>query len=107
MNVAKINSLCAFLCRVANKHPSVLVCRDVTLLNQRELSFQAVTAGDGWVAAATSLRNVRLFTVGGVQCLTFTLPGPVVCLTAHRQRLMAVYHAGMGKLTLTFMAESG
>ncbi|XP_076442996.1 WD repeat and HMG-box DNA-binding protein 1-like [Babylonia areolata] len=58
--------------------------------------IRAVAAGEGWVAAVTSCRNVRLFTVGGVQLSTFTLPGPVVCLTGHRQRLMAIYHAGMG-----------
>ncbi|KAK7103194.1 WD repeat and HMG-box DNA-binding protein 1-like [Littorina saxatilis] len=59
-------------------------------------TVQAVTAGEGWIAAATSSRMVRIFTVAGVQRSTFTLPGPVVCLTAHRQHLMAVYHAGMG-----------
>ena len=70
----------------------------VTLPSQLEFSLQAVTAGEGWVAVATSSRNVRLFTVGGVQHSAFSLPGPVVCLAAHRQRLMAIYHAGMGKL---------
>ena len=70
----------------------------VALPSQLEFSLQAVTAGEGWVAVATSSRNVRLFTVGGVQRSAFSLPGPVVCLAAHRQRLMAVYHAGMGKL---------
>ena len=70
----------------------------VTLPSQLEFSLQAVTAGEGWVAVATSSRNVRLFTVGGVQRSAFSLPGPVVCLAAHRQRLMAIYHAGMGKL---------
>ncbi|KAL8588870.1 hypothetical protein ACOMHN_051464 [Nucella lapillus] len=58
--------------------------------------IQAVAAGEGWVAVATSRRAVRVMTVGGVQLTTFTLPGPVVCLAGHRQRLMAVYHAGMG-----------
>ena len=70
----------------------------VIILNRCKFSSQAVTAGEGWVAVATSSRNVRLFTIGGVQRSTFTLPGPVVCLMAHRQCLMAIYHAGMGKL---------
>ena len=56
-----------------------------------------MAAEENWVAVATSRRNVRMFTVGGVQRTTFALPGPVVCLASHKSRLMAVYHAGMGK----------
>ncbi|KAK7444590.1 hypothetical protein BaRGS_00040412 [Batillaria attramentaria] len=58
--------------------------------------IQAVVLGEGWLAAATSARNVRIFTVGGVQRQLFSLPGPAVCLAAHGQRLLVVYHAGMG-----------
>ncbi|PVD25434.1 hypothetical protein C0Q70_13090 [Pomacea canaliculata] len=59
-------------------------------------SIQAVALGEGWLAVATSLRNVRLFTIGGIQRHMLTLPGPVVCLVAHGSRLLMVYHAGMG-----------
>ena len=46
---------------------------------------------------ATDSRNVRLFSVGGIQLEMFTLPGPVVCLAADGKQLLVVYHKGMGK----------
>lgn len=59
---------------------------------------QAVTIGEDWVAIATYNRNVRLFTLAGVQKGMFSIPGPVVCLAAHTNQLMVVYHRGLGKV---------
>jgi chromosome transmission fidelity protein 4 len=41
---------------------------------------------------------VRLFTLAGVQKGMFSIPGPVVCLAAHTNQLMVVYHRGLGKV---------
>ena len=68
----------------------------VTLPDEEEV--QCIAMGDGWIAAATNTRNIRLFTVGGVQKEMFTIPGPVVCLAGHTSQLLVVYHRGMGKL---------
>jgi hypothetical protein len=59
----------------------------------------AVASGKGWVAVATDTRNLRLFTVAGTQREVFSLPGPVVCVAGSRNRLLTVFHSGMGKLT--------
>ena len=53
---------------------------------------------------AMSNRIVRLFTIGGVQRSPFNLSGPVVCLSAYKHLLMAVYHAGLGKFVLSTIA---
>ena len=71
------------------------------LVNTHALSFpyclQAVTLGFGWVAVATDKRLVRLFSIGGMQREVIAVPGPVVCLAAHGNQLLVVYHAGAGK----------
>lgn len=58
----------------------------------------AVAAGKGWVAVATDTRNLRLFTVAGTQREVVSLPGPVVCVGGYRNRLLTVFHSGIGKL---------
>ncbi|XP_073494567.1 WD repeat and HMG-box DNA-binding protein 1 [Phyllobates terribilis] len=58
--------------------------------------IQAVCLGQGWVACATSASLVRVFTVGGVQKEIFSLLGPVVCMAAHGEQLLLVYHRGTG-----------
>lgn len=62
-----------------------------------EEEVQCLTLGEGWVAVATDARNIRLFSIAGVQKEVFTVPGPVVCLAAHTSQLLIVYHRGMGK----------
>ncbi|RXG72514.1 WD repeat and HMG-box DNA-binding protein 1 [Armadillidium vulgare] len=56
----------------------------------------AVGIGIGWVAAATDLRNLRIFTTTGVQQHVFSIPGPVVCLAGFNKNIMVVYHNGIG-----------
>ncbi|XP_033641025.1 WD repeat and HMG-box DNA-binding protein 1-like [Asterias rubens] len=59
-------------------------------------NIKAVTLGFGWVAVATDKRLVRLFSIGGMQREVIAVPGPVVCLAAHGNQLLVVYHAGAG-----------
>ncbi|CAG5121904.1 unnamed protein product [Candidula unifasciata] len=58
--------------------------------------IQAITVAETWAAVATSLRNVRIFSIGDLQCQVFSLPGIVVALASHENKLLAVYHKGMG-----------
>ncbi|XP_034049055.1 WD repeat and HMG-box DNA-binding protein 1 isoform X1 [Thalassophryne amazonica] len=57
---------------------------------------RALCLGQGWAAAATSTLMVRLFSIGGVQKEIFSLPGRVVCMAAHGEQLLIVYHRATG-----------
>ncbi|XP_044212022.1 WD repeat and HMG-box DNA-binding protein 1 [Thunnus albacares] len=57
---------------------------------------RALCLGQGWAAVATSALMLRLFSVGGVQREVFSLPGPVVCMAAHGEQLLVVYHRATG-----------
>ncbi|XP_042274151.1 LOW QUALITY PROTEIN: WD repeat and HMG-box DNA-binding protein 1 [Thunnus maccoyii] len=57
---------------------------------------RALCLGQGWAAVATSALMLRLFSVGGVQREVFSLPGPVVCMAAHGEQLLIVYHRATG-----------
>lgn len=59
-----------------------------------------VAAGHGFVAMVTDKRMLRVFTTCGTQREVISLPGPVVCLTAHQQTLAVAYHSATGKPTL-------
>ena len=61
-----------------------------------EEDIECITMGEGWVAVATDTRNVRLFSITGIQKEMFSLPGPVVCMAGHTCQLIVVYHRGMG-----------
>ncbi|KAI5704078.1 hypothetical protein M8J75_001791 [Diaphorina citri] len=56
----------------------------------------AVAAGGSFIASASDKRLLRIFSVGGVQREIISLPGPVVCLNAKDDLLLAVYHSGQG-----------
>lgn len=46
-----------------------------------------------WCAVATSKGYLRIFTAhGGLQKMIFSLPGPIVSMVGHGQRLVLVYH---------------
>ena len=60
--------------------------------------FQAIALGEGWVAIATDFRNIRLFTIAGVQKEIFSIPGPVVCMVGSTNQLLIIYHRAMGRL---------
>ena len=52
---------------------------------------QAVALGDGWIAMATSLNMLCMFSVGGIQQNILCLPSPVVAIAAHKQKLFITY----------------
>ena len=51
-----------------------------------------MATGSSFVAMATDKRFLRVFTIGGVQCDILSLPGPVVCMSGHKDQLMVVFH---------------
>ncbi|KAJ4946714.1 hypothetical protein JOQ06_008760 [Pogonophryne albipinna] len=55
---------------------------------------RALCLGQGWAAVATSTLMIRVFSIGGVQREIFSLPGNVVCMVAHGEQLLIVYHRG-------------
>ena len=52
---------------------------------------------DTYIAAATDVNVIRLFTVGGLQYNMFSIPGGVVSMTMCSTQLFIVYHKGAGK----------
>ncbi|KAK1891071.1 WD repeat and HMG-box DNA-binding protein 1 [Dissostichus eleginoides] len=57
---------------------------------------RALCLGQGWAAVATSALMIRVFSIGGVQREIFSLPGKVVCMVAHGEQLLIVYHRAPG-----------
>ncbi|XP_069117606.1 WD repeat and HMG-box DNA-binding protein 1-like [Argopecten irradians] len=70
-------------------------CKEWTTAMPEGEEIMAITLGEDWVAVATDKRNIRLFSLGGIQREIFTIPGPVVCMAGHTNQLMLVYHRGM------------
>lgn len=50
--------------------------------------------GDSWVACGTSKHLLRIFSVGGIQSSILALPGPIVSMAGHGDRLLVVWHCG-------------
>lgn len=51
-----------------------------------------MATGSSFAAVATDKRFLRIFTIGGVQADILSLPGSVVCMSGHKNQLMAVFH---------------
>ncbi len=65
----------------------------------------ALCCADHWVAAATDRRRLRLLTSGGLQRAIVSIPGPIVSMAGHGEKLLIVVHGGMpipGNQNLTF-----
>ncbi|XP_055935978.1 WD repeat and HMG-box DNA-binding protein 1-like [Argiope bruennichi] len=58
--------------------------------------IEAVALGDGFAACVTDKKFIRLYTISGIQCEVFLMPGPVVCCTARGNQLLVVFHKGLG-----------
>jgi len=55
-----------------------------------------ICLGEDWLAAATDQRIVRIFSITGIQLQLFSIAGPVVSMAASDNKLMIVYHSGLG-----------
>lgn len=61
-------------------------------------NIQAITVSDNWAAVATANRQIRIFSIGGLQRHVFTLPGDVVSLSSHKDKLLVAYHRGLSPM---------
>jgi len=59
-------------------------------------SIEAIALSSNFVLAATDQRKIRLYTSSGIQLHLFSIPGPVICLTAQENILQIIYHNGSG-----------
>ncbi|XP_067132973.1 WD repeat and HMG-box DNA-binding protein 1 [Centruroides vittatus] len=62
----------------------------------KDENIEAIAIGSGWLAVATDMRLIRIFSIGGIQLEIFNIPGPVVCITAYEKTLSIIYHQGYG-----------
>ena len=54
--------------------------------------IKAICLGKKFIAVATSNRLIRFYSLNGTQHHLIALPGPIACLIANNQTLIAVYH---------------
>nr|CAD7398248.1 unnamed protein product [Timema poppensis] len=104
-HIASLTQHALVLACEAEDGPSKLVC---VLLNcwdgTREWQVDlpegegalCVALGEGWLAAATDTRMLRIWTLCGSQREVVALPGPVLCLAGHKHKLIVVCHVGIG-----------
>lgn len=59
-------------------------------------SIEAITLSTNFVLVATDHRQIRLFTISGIQLHLFSIPGPVICLTCQDNLVQIIYHNGSG-----------
>ena len=56
----------------------------------------ALAIGDSWLAVPTSRRILRFYFISGLQRGMISLPGPIVCLAGHTDKLLMTFHTVMG-----------
>ena len=67
---------------------------------------QAITAGSDWVAVATNLRHLRIFTsTGNQRGPPIGLPGPIVSLAGQGRYLLVVCHLGLGNYLIILIYQ--
>ncbi|XP_078344352.1 WD repeat and HMG-box DNA-binding protein 1-like isoform X2 [Oculina patagonica] len=101
-SMAALSSTALLLaCEAQDDLPSKLVCvhfgswdnsKEWTVALPEGESIKAVATSSSFVAVATDKRFLRVFTIGGVQRDILSLPGPVVCMSGHKDQLMVVFH---------------
>ncbi|CAL1269183.1 unnamed protein product [Larinioides sclopetarius] len=58
--------------------------------------IEAIALGDGFAACITDKKFIRLYTISGIQCEVFMIPGSVVSCAARGNQLLIVFHKGLG-----------
>ncbi|KAK3930770.1 WD repeat and HMG-box DNA-binding protein 1 [Frankliniella fusca] len=59
-------------------------------------SAVAVAVGNSWLAVATDTHNLRLLCLAGTQRQVLATPGALVCLSGYKDKLLVVFHRGVG-----------
>lgn len=92
-------------CPVSDDTPSKVVCvvlnawdgtqEWMTALPPGE-SAVAVAIGKSWLAVATDSLNLRILCIAGTQRQVLAVPGTLVCLAGHKDKLLVIFHRGVG-----------
>lgn len=61
-------------------------------------SALAVAVGKSWLAVATDTQNLRILCLAGSQRQVFAMPGQLVCLAGYKDKLLVIFHGGVGKI---------
>jgi chromosome transmission fidelity protein 4 len=96
--LASLSSTCLAL--ATKDTPCKLVCIALLSSGNKEWSttmpdceeIKCIATGNSFVAVATDAHYIRLFTTMGTQREIVMVPGPIVCLSASDNKLVAVYH---------------
>ncbi|KAG8199957.1 hypothetical protein JTE90_006203 [Oedothorax gibbosus] len=90
---------------IVDDNPSKLEClhfgtwdsnKEWTIEMPEGEEIETIALGEGFAVCVTDKKYVRLYTVSGVQCEVFLLPGPAVSCTARGNQVLVVYHKGLG-----------
>ncbi|XP_065202901.1 WD repeat and HMG-box DNA-binding protein 1 [Planococcus citri] len=92
-------------CEKTEESMSKLVCRlfnswddskEWNIEMNEDESIEAIAIGHKWIAVATSLWYLRIFSLSGVQREIINLPGPIVSMCGSNNYLFVVYHCSVG-----------
>lgn len=99
------NQVLVLACPAQDDSPSKIVCVNLASWDtQREWSTNlpsgeevlAICVGEFWIAAATSRRILRVFSLAGLQRGMVSIPGPIICLAGHGSKLFLSFHSAAG-----------
>ncbi|XP_050325107.1 WD repeat and HMG-box DNA-binding protein 1 [Bactrocera neohumeralis] len=96
-----IASLSTSVLALSAENSTKLVCIALAASGNKEWSVtfpdcestEALVATNKLVGVVTSMQFLRLFTVMGTQREIISIPGPVLALAGHEDRIMVVYHS--------------
>ncbi|XP_017473483.1 PREDICTED: WD repeat and HMG-box DNA-binding protein 1 [Rhagoletis zephyria] len=96
-----IASLSTSVLALSAENSTKLVCIALAASGNKEWSVtfpdcestEALIATNKLVGVATSMQFLRLFTVMGTQREIISIPGPVVALAGHEDRILVLYHS--------------
>eukprot|EP00112_Aurelia_sp_Birch-Aquarium-sp1_P022414 Seg631.2 transcript_id=Seg631.2/GoldUCD/mRNA.D3Y31 product="WD repeat and HMG-box DNA-binding protein 1" protein_id=Seg631.2/GoldUCD/D3Y31 len=105
-SMASLSSTAAVLaCESQDDVPSKFVClhfgtwdstKEWTMSMPKGEEIKNITVNQKYIAVATDVRLVRIFTVGGLQYQLISIPGPIVSMAMSETQIMIVYHQGTG-----------
>ncbi|KAK5644872.1 hypothetical protein RI129_006172 [Pyrocoelia pectoralis] len=66
---------------------------NINIAEEEEEEIICIACSDNLVCLGTSNNFIRVYSVYGTQKGIFAVPGPLVCITAHRSMLLSAYHS--------------
>lgn len=56
----------------------------------------AVAVGNSWLAVGTDSLTLRIMCLAGTQRQVLAIPGSLVCLAGFKEKLLVIFHKGVG-----------